>query len=77
MKFYIFSINLYCLEPEIYSDSSQVVLWELVFYESDEDGGLAYSWVSDYDSFVKMIKLFYHIFRINNYKSQGYSWGAS
>lgn len=26
LKFYIFAINLYGLEPEIYSDSSQVVL---------------------------------------------------
>lgn len=73
LKFHIFPINLDRLEPEVHSDGGQVMLWKLIFYKSNEYSWLAHSWVPYYDSFVKMIKLFYHIFRINNYKFQGYS----
>lgn len=77
LKFDIFAINLDGLESEIDSNSCQIVFWKLVFYKPYKDSWLADPRVADYDSFVKMVKLFYHIFRINNYKFQGYSCAAS
>lgn len=54
------------------------MLRKLVLDKTDQNGRLAHPGVADYHRFVEMVELFYHIFRINNYKSiHGYSCAPS
>jgi len=56
-----FIINGEGFESEIDSDSSEIMLGKLILYEPYENSWLSNTWVSNDDSFEKVIVLFDHI----------------
>lgn len=56
-----FIINGESFESEIDSNSSEIMLRKLILYEPYENSWLSNTWVSNDDSFEKMIVLFDHI----------------
>lgn len=48
------------LEAEIDANGGKVVISEVIVTEADEERGLAYSLIADYDYLKEKILLFYH-----------------
>ena len=62
LKLDAFIIDGEGFEPKVDSDGGQIVLWELVLYESDKNSRLSDSRVANNDSFKKVVVLLDHSF---------------
>jgi hypothetical protein len=60
LEFYLLAVDFDYFEPEVDSDSWEVVLLEAVIGEPDEDGGLADAGAAHYHALVEVVVLFDH-----------------
>ena len=60
LKFHILTIDLKSFESEVYTDSREIMLWELVLNESDEDSGFTYTGITYNNSLKEVVVLFDH-----------------
>ena len=64
MESNIFVIDEKLFEPKINSNGRQIVFMKLIFCKADENGRLAYSWISNQDHLVSAVNFFNHFLKL-------------